>query len=152
VIYWCRKPTLALLLNYQTPLDTLFLKFFYSTEAFMTVLYGIPNCDTIKKAKKWLTDHSIDFSFHDFRKDGLEKKTLDKWSKQVGWETLLNKRGTTWRSVEQSTKDNINQASALDLMLENPAMIKRPVLTSGDATSEGFQYSDYTRPYPKTPA
>lgn len=96
----------------------------------MNTLYGIPNCDTIRKAKKWLTAANIDFQFHDFRKDGLEHDQLTEWIAQVGWETLLNKRGTTWRQLSDEQKNSVDEASAIALMLEHPAMIKRPVLES----------------------
>ena len=109
----------------------------------MTVLYGIPNCDTIKKAKKWLESNDVEYQFHDFRKDGLEAKQLQAWSKQVGWEVLLNKRGTTWRQLPEETKNSMNEASALALMLDQPAMIKRPVLEIGNKIHVGFKADDY---------
>ncbi|HIJ22095.1 MAG: ArsC family reductase [Gammaproteobacteria bacterium] len=96
----------------------------------MNILYGIPNCDTIRKAKKWLTANQIDFQFHDFRKSGLEQTTLQSWVMQVGSETLLNKRGTTWRQLPAEAKENIDESRTIELLLEHPAMIKRPVLVS----------------------
>lgn len=109
----------------------------------MTKLYGIPNCDTIKKAKKWLEQNSVDYTFHDFRKDGLEKKQLQAWCDQVGWEVLLNKRGTTWRGLPDSVKDSVDARKAVELMLEQPAMIKRPVLELGEEVHVGFKADDY---------
>ena len=110
----------------------------------MTItLYGIPNCDTVKKARKWLEANNVDYQFHDFRKDGLEPKLLDTWFKSPGWETLLNKRGTTWRQQPDSVKDNISEASAKALMLENPAIIKRPVTVSGKTVTVGFKDAEY---------
>lgn len=91
-------------------------------------LFGIKNCDTIKKARKWLDANNIEFHFHDFRKDGLSEALLDQWFATLGWELLLNKRGTTWRQLPESIKENIDAASARTLMQENPAIIKRPVL------------------------
>ena len=91
-------------------------------------LFGIKNCDTIKKARKWLDANNIEFRFHDFRTDGLPEALLDQWFATLGWELLLNKRGTTWRQLPESIKENIDAASARKLMLENPAIIKRPVL------------------------
>jgi arsenate reductase len=92
----------------------------------MTIIYGIKNCDTMKKAMKWLDAQGIDYTFHDFRKDGLEAKQLDGWLKTLGWETLLNRRGMTWRKLSDEVKDNIDEKSARQLMLDNPAIIKRP--------------------------
>ncbi|MBT3309682.1 MAG: ArsC family reductase [Gammaproteobacteria bacterium] len=111
----------------------------------MNILYGIPNCDTIRKAKKWLTAHDIAFQFHDFRKDGLTQGQLQQWIDQVGWELLLNRRGTTWRQLPQAQRDAINEASAIILLLEHPAMIKRPVLQSDrlKQVELGFSESRY---------
>ncbi len=108
-----------------------------------TTLYGIPNCDTVKKARKWLEANNIDYTFHDFRKDGLNEKLLTEWFKQPGWEVLLNKRGTTWRQQPDDVKNNIDEASAKQLMLQNPAIIKRPVTVSGKTVSVGFKEADY---------
>jgi len=107
------------------------------------ILHGIPNCDTIRKAKKWLESHGIDYQFHDFRKDGLERKTLEKWVKQTGWEVLLNRRGTTWRQLPAETKESIDESSAIDIMLESPAIIKRPVLVNGKQIIVGFNEEQY---------
>jgi len=109
----------------------------------MTTLYGIKNCDTIKKAKKWLEANNIEFTFHDFRKDGLNNKQLQQWIDELGWEVLLNKRGTTWRQLPENVKDNIDEKNALNVMLENPAIIKRPVLDLGSKRVVGFKEADY---------
>ncbi len=109
----------------------------------MITLYGIPNCDTIKKAKKWLEANSVEYRFHDFRKDGLEAEQLKGWADELGWELLLNKRGTTWRQQTDEVKNSIDEASALALMLEQPAMIKRPVLDTGSLRKVGFKDSEY---------
>ncbi len=109
----------------------------------MTTLYGIKNCDTIKKARKWLEENNIEFQFHDFRKDGLDKKQLQQWVDELGWEILLNKRGTTWRQLPDDVKDTIDEKSAIVLMLENPAIIKRPVLDMGSKRVVGFKDADY---------
>lgn len=94
----------------------------------MLTLAGIKNCDTVKKARKWLDANGIDYRFHDFRADGLAQETLQRWQRAVGWETLLNRRGTSWRQLPQPIRDSIEETSALQLMLENPTLIKRPVL------------------------
>lgn len=106
-------------------------------------LYGIPNCDTVKKARAWLTAQGIDHRFHDFRKDGLEQETLDAWIGELGRDVLINRRGTTWRKLSDAEKDVTNDAQAAALLLANPAMIKRPVIDLGDARLVGF--TDETR-------
>ena len=112
-------------------------------------LFGIKNCDTIKKARKWLDAHNIEFQFHDFRKDGLTEAQLDLLIESLGWEILLNKRGTTWRQLSNAIKENIDAASARSLMLENPAIIKRPVLEIGSTETSpqrlvGFKENEYS--------
>ena len=109
----------------------------------MTTLYGIKNCDTIKKAKNWLEANNIEFQFHDFRKDGLDKAQLQQWIDELGWEILLNKRGTTWRQLPDDVKENIDAKSVVTIMLENPAIIKRPVLDMGSKRVVGFKDTDY---------
>lgn len=111
----------------------------------MTILYGIPNCDTVKKARVWLTDHGVAHQFHDFKKQGVPEAQLDIWLKAVGWETLVNRKGTTWRKLDDATKATVvDAAGARALVLAQPSVIKRPVVewTSGDVTvgftAEGF--------------
>ncbi len=94
----------------------------------MIALYGIPNCDTMKKARAWLAEHGIDYRFHDYKKEGIDEATLHEWIAQVGWETLLNRRGMMWRKVPPEVREHIDEASAIRLMLETPSIIKRPVL------------------------
>jgi Spx/MgsR family transcriptional regulator len=95
----------------------------------MTTLYGIPNCDTVKKARTWLGDQGLDFTFHDFKKQGVPLPELDHWLKMVGWETLVNRKGTTWRKLDDATRAAVIDApSARVLMLANPSVIKRPVV------------------------
>ena len=109
----------------------------------MTTLYGIPNCDTMKKARKWLTDNGIEYEFHDYKKAGIDEATLRTWIDQVGWEVLLNRRGMMWRKVPQDVKDNIDERSAISLMLETPSIIKRPVLRTGSELHVGFKPDQY---------
>jgi Spx/MgsR family transcriptional regulator len=111
----------------------------------MIKLYGIPNCDTIKKSRKWLKNNNIDYEFHDYKKLGVPEKELKKWVKQLGWEVLLNKRGTTWRKLDDQTRDNINQTSAIKIMIDNPSVIKRPVLDLDNDYSIGFNENDYKK-------
>jgi arsenate reductase len=109
----------------------------------MTTLYGIPNCDTIKKARKWLDDKNIAYEFHDYKKAGIDRKTLENWCKEFGYETLINKRGTTWRKLDDQLKNNINETSAIKIMQENTSVIKRPVLISDHTKIVGFNEADY---------
>ena len=104
-----------------------------------TTLYGIPNCDTIKKAQKWLQANEIEFEFHDHRKDGINDTLLNKFETQLGWENLLNKRGTTFRQLSDEQKADMTKEKALALLIEYPAMIKRPVLVHGDKYQLGFK-------------
>lgn len=106
-------------------------------------VYGIANCDTIKKAKKWLGREGVAYSFHDYRKQGLDANLLSQWVDNLGWEALLNKRGTTWRKLADEVKDSVDRASAIDIMLENPAIIKRPLIIMGDKMMLGFSDSQY---------
>jgi Spx/MgsR family transcriptional regulator len=106
-------------------------------------LYGIKNCDTIKKARKWLEQNSVEFRFHDFRVDGIDKKLIDTWIKQIDWQILLNTRGTTWRKLPEAEREGINKAFAVKLMLEQPAIIKRPVLSVNNEFHVGFKEQEY---------
>ncbi|MGK5023853.1 ArsC family reductase [Janthinobacterium sp. RB2R34] len=112
----------------------------------MTItLYGIPNCDTVKKARTWLADHQQAFTFHDFKKQGLERATAQQWLTQLPWDVLVNKKGTTWRGLSDERKASIVDAdSALELMLENPSIIKRPVLDRDGQFSVAFSSEQYT--------
>lgn len=115
-----------------------------SKEVSVVTLYGISNCDTIRKARKWLTHAGVEYSFHDYRKDGLDQQQLETWVQELGWEALLNRRGTTWRSLPEEQKTAINQELAIKLMLEQPAMIKRPLLDTGSARHLGFSDNQYS--------
>ncbi len=109
----------------------------------MTTLYGIKNCDTIKKAKQWLEQNQIEYRFHDYRIDGIEQDWLASMTEQLGWENVLNKRGTTFRQLPQDVKDNVDRDKAIELMLAQPAMIKRPILTHNGQTILGFNAANY---------
>ncbi|ALC13473.1 ArsC family reductase [Sphingopyxis sp. 113P3] len=106
-------------------------------------LYGISNCDTVKKARRWLDGAGISYRFHDFRKDGLEPARLQQWIDAVGWERLLNKSGTTFRKLPDADKAGLDPAKAKVLMLDQPAMIRRPVVEADDGISVGFSESDW---------
>ncbi|WP_251359430.1 arsenate reductase [Kangiella sp. TOML190] len=109
----------------------------------MVKIYGIPNCDTVRKAVKWLEAQAIEHEFIDYRKNPLAKAEIARWDKAIGWESLLNKRSTAWRPLEQSVKDTIDRESALQLMLDKVTLIKRPVLVKGDAIYLGFKPEQY---------
>ncbi|EDL49481.1 ArsC family reductase [Erythrobacter sp. SD-21] len=105
----------------------------------MTIhLYGIPNCDTVKKARKWLEAQAIDYTFHDYKKEGADAERLANWADEAGWEVLLNKRGTTFRKLSDAEKTVIDQAKAIALMVEHPSMIKRPVVEYAGGIHVGF--------------
>ena len=105
----------------------------------MIILYGIPNCDTVKKARAWLTEHHLAYRFHDFKKQGVAPDELARWSASAGWEKLLNRKGTTWRKLEAATQAGVvDAASAQSLMLAHPSLIKRPVVDWGDDITVGF--------------
>ena len=112
-------------------------------------LFGIKNCDTVKKAMRWLDQHQVPYQFHDFRKDGLDQPTIELWLNSVSWEQLINKRGTTWRKLEDPRKDQLNQQSAVELMLTHPTLIKRPVIEDAAGVSIGFNESDFQARYAK---
>jgi len=111
----------------------------------MTTLYGIKNCDTVRKARRWLDENGVEYQFHDFRADGLTKKQASDWLKEIDWTVLINRRGTTWRKLPEATRTAIDAASALELMLENPVIIKRPVLDTGSSRHVGFSVDNYSQ-------
>lgn len=110
----------------------------------MITLYGIPNCDTMKKARAWLAEHDIAYEFHDYKKAGIDEAILRAWVKELGWRTLLNTRGMMWRKVPSAVKEKIDEATAVALMLETPSMIKRPVLDDGQTRTVGFTPESYS--------
>ncbi len=104
----------------------------------MVTVFGIRNCDTIKKARRWLDGHGVEYRFHDVRTDGLSRVQLESWEQELGWENLLNRRGTTWRKLPDSVRDGIDRRLAVKLMLEQPAMIRRPLLDLDNTLYLGF--------------
>lgn len=113
-------------------------------------IYGIKNCDTMKKARAWLDAHGVDYSFHDYKTAGIDKDRLARWSKAVGWETLLNRAGTTFRKLPDADKANLTEKKAMVLMLAQPSMIKRPVLEAGGKLLVGFKPDNYAAELAKT--
>ena len=98
-------------------------------------IYGIPNCNTVKKTLDWFKQHHIDYTFHDFKKLGITEAKLEEWAEQAGWEALLNKRGTTWRKLDADLQNSIiSKADAFGLMKEKTSVIKRPVIETGSGT------------------
>lgn len=106
-------------------------------------LYGIPNCDTVKKARVWLDQHGVAFDFHDYKKAGIDRPRLEDWVAEHGWETVLNRAGTTFRALPEGDKVDLDADKAVALMLAQPSMIKRPVLDTGDRTLVGFKPDRY---------
>jgi len=118
--------------------------FFLSGDFSMTAtLHGIRNCDTMKKAWTWLDDHAVAYGFHDYKKQGIDLETLERWVKAVGWEVLLNRAGTTFKKLPDADKQGIDAAKAVDLMLSQPSMIKRPVLEIEGRLIIGFKPEIY---------
>ncbi|WP_020395018.1 ArsC family reductase [Thiolinea disciformis] len=109
----------------------------------MTILYGLSNCDTVRKARQWLDERGIPYTFHDFRKDGLNPVQLRAWVDELGWEAMLNKRGTTWRLLPEKTRENLTETLALAVMEDQPAIIKRPLLDTGSRQVLGFDPMTY---------
>jgi Spx/MgsR family transcriptional regulator len=109
-----------------------------------TIIHGIRNCDTMKKARAWLDDHGVTYEFHDYKVSGIDRDTLERWSKVAGWETLLNRAGTTFRKLPDAAKKNMDERKAIGLMLEQPSMIKRPVLEQGRTLLVGFTQERYS--------
>ena len=110
----------------------------------MTTIYGIRNCDTMKKARAWLDTHGVDYQFHDYKTQGIARQTLEGWANSVGWEALLNRSGQTFRKLPDADKDGIDAKKALALMLAQPSMIRRPVLDAGGGKLlVGFRPADY---------
>jgi arsenate reductase len=109
----------------------------------MTTIYGIKACDTMQKARGWLADHGVSYDFHDYKTQGIDRTRLEGWSRQVGWEVLLNRSGTTFRKLPDGDKTGMTEAKALGLMLAQPSMIKRPVLETDDGLIVGFKPDVY---------
>ncbi|MGP1628051.1 MAG: ArsC family reductase [Aggregatibacter segnis] len=109
----------------------------------MITVYGIKNCDTVKKALKWLADHNIEHKLHDYRVDGLDTAFLQQAEAQFGWENLVNKRSTTWRNLHEDVKKTLSKTTALSVLAENPTLIKRPIILQDGKTLIGFDVKEY---------
>jgi arsenate reductase (glutaredoxin) len=111
-------------------------------------IHGIKACDTMKKARAWLETHGIPYVFHDYKAEGIERDVLQAWARAVGWETLLNRAGTTFRKLPDANKTGLDERKAIALMLAQPSMIKRPVLEVGGALIVGFTADKYAATFP----
>jgi arsenate reductase len=108
-------------------------------------IYGIKNCDTMKKARAWLDSHGVTYGFHDYKMEGISKEVLKRWCDKLGWETLLNRAGTTFRKLPDQDKEGLNERKAIALMLAQPSMIKRPVVDRRGKLLVGFKPETYAK-------
>lgn len=109
-------------------------------------IFGIPNCDSTKKALDWFKENKIDFVFHDYKKEGIDSSKLKKWCRQVGWEKLLNKKSTTWRKLQTTEQESItDESTAIKIMLTNTSIVKRPVIDTGIELIIGFKEETYSK-------
>ncbi len=113
----------------------------------MITLYGIPNCDTVKKARAWLDARGVAFDFHDYKRAGVDEERLRGWASELGWERLLNRAGTTFRQLPDAEKQDLDEDKAIALMLAQPSMIKRPVVDLGDRRLVGFKVDEWERAF-----
>lgn len=111
----------------------------------MLNIYGIKNCDTMKKAFRWLDEHQVEYQFHDYKKEGVDAALAATWVAKLGWEAVINKRGTTWRKLTDDVKENMNESNAVALMLEQPSVIKRPLIIKNNDVYLGFNAEQYTQ-------
>ena len=109
----------------------------------MLTIYGIPNCDSCRKARRRLDARDVHYRFHDLRVDGIDRDTLERWAKVVGWKTLLNTRSATWRGLPAGTKKDVDSRNAVELMLEHPTLVKRPVAVGGGKVIVGWSEAEY---------
>ena len=109
----------------------------------MIAIFGIKNCDTMKKAFRWLDENKITYTFHDYKKEGVEEATAQAWVNKLGWESVINKRGTTWRKLDEETKNTMNNENAVHIMMSQPSMIKRPLLVIDQSIILGFSTEEY---------
>jgi arsenate reductase (glutaredoxin) len=112
-------------------------------------IYGIRNCDTMKKARAWLDDHDVAYAFHDYKAAGISRETLASWARAVGWDALLNRAGTTFRKLPEADKNGLTEKKAIALMLAQPSMIKRPVLDCGGTLLVDFKPEAYAKVFRK---
>ncbi|MCB5161640.1 ArsC family reductase [Marinomonas algarum] len=111
----------------------------------MIEVFGIKNCDTMKKAFRWLEENKVEYRFHDYKKEGLDAELASNWIATLGWENVINKRGTTWRKLDDETKNTMNAENAVQLMITQTSIVKRPVIVSGETKLLGFNPDDYAK-------
>ncbi|MFV0476465.1 MAG: ArsC family reductase [Parahaliea sp.] len=109
----------------------------------MITLYGIPNCDTVKKARKWLDQHCVDYQFHDMRNQGIHSEQVKAWLDELGWEVLINRRSTSWQALTANVRESMDKQQALAAIMEQPTLIKRPLLDTGHERICGFSSDRY---------
>ncbi len=109
----------------------------------MIKLYAIPNCNTVKKARTWLDENNIEYEFHNYKKQGIDKESLQQWIDDLGWETVINRKGMTWRKLDENIRNSMNAEKAVDIMLENQSIIKRPLIIKQGKTILGFNADNY---------
>ncbi|MFV8820111.1 ArsC family reductase [Haliea sp. E17] len=111
----------------------------------MITLYGIKNCDTVRKARKWLDEHNVDYQFHDFREDGLARERAASWLDALPWDTVVNKRSTSWKALAPAQRESMDKAAALEAILAQPTLVKRPLLDTGHELHCGFSAAQYQK-------
>lgn len=111
----------------------------------MITLYGIKNCDTVRKARKWLDSQGVEYQFHDFRGDGVDKDAVAAWIDELGWQNLVNRRSTSWKALDEQDRSNMNDETARQAILANPTLIKRPLLDTGKQRYTGFSAANYAK-------
>ena len=115
----------------------------------MLILFGIQNCDSVKKAKKWLESSGIQYKYHDFRQDGIDHHKLEIWINTLGWESVINRRSTSWKALDSKMKEQIDNQSAIELILKYPTLVKRPVVESSNLLLMGFKAAEYAEYFSK---
>jgi len=114
-----------------------------------TTIYGIPNCDSVKKARRWLEQHGVDYRFHDLRGDGIDERQLRHWLDELGWETLLNRRSSSWKAIDEAQRKAMDADSAAQHVLAAPTLIKRPLLDRDGSLEVGFSAARYEALFPE---
>ncbi len=116
----------------------------------LLILFGIKNCDSVKKARKWLDSSGIQYKYHDFRQDGIDRHKLEIWINTLGWESVINRRSTSWKALDSKMKDQIDNKRAIELILKYPTLVKRPVVESKNILLVGFKAAAYAEHFSKS--
>lgn len=131
--------------NCLRPISDNCVIFFPTPRTNVITIYGIKNCNSMKKAFDWLAANHVDYSFHDYKKSGIDATTLQAWARQVGWQKLLNTQGLTWRGLDPSDKKDVDETKAIDLMVAKPSLIKRPVISGGRTLLVGLDETAFVQ-------